>query len=188
MSFFKNSVVLVRHGETEWNLAKRTQGHLDSPLTTKGVSQALKTAAKLKDHQFDLIISSPLGRALETAKILAEELGIEKVISNSNLAERNLGILQGRTREESLKIFPQFFNENNRFIHGSEIPRGETLKEFLARVNIVVNELKEISKTSKILTVTHDGTLHAIVGIVNGIEFGEVQKHYRFDHCEPVFL
>ncbi len=188
MSFFKSQVVLVRHGETEWNLVKRTQGHLDSPLTPKGVSQVKKTATKLKDHQFDLIISSPLGRAFETAKILAKELDIKKIILNYNLAERHLGIMQGKTKEESLKIFPQFFDENNRFVHGSEIPQGETLKEFLFRVNTGVDELKEISKTGRILVVTHDGVLHAVVGIVNGIEFGEVQKHYRFDHCKPVFL
>lgn len=188
MSFFNNQIVFVRHGETEWNLIKKTQGHLDSPLTSMGVSQALEVATKLKDCQFNLIISSPLGRAFETAKILARELKVSNIVTNPNLAERHLGVMQGRTKEESLKIFPQFFDENNRFIHGSKIPQGETLQEFLSRVNDGVGELKEISKTCRILAVTHDGVLHAVVGIVNGIGFGEVQKHYRFDHCEPVFL
>ncbi|MEK7564620.1 MAG: histidine phosphatase family protein [Patescibacteria group bacterium] len=161
---------------------------MDSPLTQKGISQALETATKLKNYQFDSIISSPLGRAFETAKILAENLKITKIITNVNLTERHLGVMQGKTKEESIKIFPQFFDENNRFIHGSEIPQGETLKEFLSRVNTVVGELKEISKTSRILVVTHDGVLHAVVGIVNEIEFGDVQNHYKFAHCEPVFL
>jgi len=188
MSFFKNPVVLVRHGETEWNLVKRTQGHLDSPLTPKGVSQAMETAKKLKDYRLDLIISSPLGRALKTAKIIAEELKISDVRTNPNLSERHLGVLQGRTKEESLGNYPAFFDKNNRFIQNSDIPEAETLQEFLDRANKATEEISEISQNKNVLVVTHDGVLHAIVGHIKNIDFNEVQKFYRFEHCEPIVL
>ncbi len=188
MAFFNNQVVFIRHGQTEWNLVKKTQGHLNSPLTEKGLFQAKEVADKLKNYDFDLIVSSPLGRALETAKILSAELKIEKLITNVNLSERHLGVLQGKTKEESLVSFPQFFNENQRFIHESEIPDGETLSQFLSRIKIGMEELKELSITNKMLVVTHDGVLHAIMAFKNNIEFKEVQNHYRFENCEPVFL
>ena len=56
---FKNSIILVRHGQTLWNSEKRTQGHLDSPLTNEGILQAKETAKKLKGYRFDLMMSSP---------------------------------------------------------------------------------------------------------------------------------
>lgn len=188
MSFFNSQVVFIRHGQTEWNLVKKTQGHLDSPLTQKGLSQAKEVADKLKKYHFDIIISSPLGRALETAKILNDELKVGKLTTNANLAERDLGVLQGKTKEESFMSFPQFFNENKRFIYESEIPYGETLSQFLSRIKTSMEELRELSTTNNILVVTHDGVLHAIMGIVNNIEFKEVQNRYKFENCEPLFL
>lgn len=185
---FKNTVVLVRHGQTLWNLEKRTQGYMDSPLTEEGILQAKETAQKLKDHKFDIILSSPLGRAVETAKIIAAELGISEIKTNPNLAERHLGVLQGRTKEESLKNFPHFFDENNRFIQSSDIPNAESLQDFIKRTRQAVESFQQLSNSKSILVVTHDGVLHAIVGHVKNIDFGEVQKFYKFRHCEPVIL
>ena len=185
---FKNKVVLVRHGQTLWNLEKRTQGHLDSPLTGLGISQAKETASKLQEYKFDLIISSPLGRALQTANLIAEELKISKIQTDPNLAERHLGVLQGCAKEESLKKYPHFYGTNNKFIQCSDIPEAETLQEFLNRTGKAVEKISEISKANNVLVVTHDGVLHAIIGHVKSIDFGEVQKSYKFEHCEPVVL
>jgi len=188
MIYFKQPVIFVRHGETEWNLEKRTQGHLNSPLTKLGVSQAQKIATKLSRHNLDLIVSSPLGRALDTAQILSRKLNISDIQIVEALAERHLGILQGRTKEESLKLYPHFFGKNNRFIHSSEINQGENLQNFLERVKSAVHELEKLSQSHKLLVVTHDGVLHAIVSWVKGLEFDEVQQTYKFDHCDPLAL
>ena len=74
MPFFSNNVIFIRHGETEWNLQNRTQGHLNSPLTERGITQAREAAEKLKDYKFDIVVSSHLGRAYETAKIISKNL------------------------------------------------------------------------------------------------------------------
>lgn len=188
MPFFKKSVVLVRHGETEWNLQKRTQGHLNSPLTEKGIQQAKDTAKKLKNQKFDIIISSSLGRALQTSKIISTELYIPEIVTDPCFAERNLGVLQGRTREESMKIFPNFWDVNGKFIQNSNIPEAESISNFLERVKKGIDNLRQISEEKSIIIVTHDGVLHAIVGYVKGIEFNDVQNFYTFDHCEPFIL
>jgi len=188
MLVFKNTIALIRHGETEWNLQMRTQGHLDSPLTEKGILQAKKIVRKLKNQKFDIVISSPLGRAVQTSKIISKELQIPKIIMDECFAERNLGALQGCNKEESTKLFPHFWDANGRFIQNSKIPEAESIDDFLHRVKKGINNLQLISETKNIIMVTHDGVLHAIVGHVKGIEFGDVQKFYTFDHCEPFIL
>ena len=187
MPFFSNNVIFIRHGETEWNLQNRTQGHLNSPLTERGITQAREAAEKLKDYKFDIVVSSHLGRAYETAKIIAEKLGILEIITDSSLLERNLGILQGNIAEESKIKFPNLFN-NGVLIHNAKIPNGESLEDFLERVGRGIENLKEISKTKTILVVTHDGVLNAIVSHLKGINFSDVGKSYQFKNCEPVIL
>lgn len=188
MSFLKNPIIIIRHGQTQWNLEKRTQGHLDSSLTEQGILQAKETARKLKDYNFDLIVSSPLGRAIQTAKIVAEELRIIEFQLNQNLAERNLGVLQGCTKDKLLKDFPQFFDSNNKFIQNSEIPSGEPLQDFLERTGKAVTELKSFARKRRLLVVTHDGVLYAVISHVKKINFADVQKFYKFEHCEPIIL
>ena len=185
---FKNAVVLVRHGQTQWNLEKRAQGHLDSPLTAEGILQARETARRLKDYKFDVVVCSPLGRALETAKIVAGELDVSNIKTDPNLAERNLGVLQGRTKEESLKNFPHFFDANSRFIRSSDIPEAESLKDFLERTKRAVLNIQDLSESKNVLVVTHDGTLNAFLAHVKGVSLDEIQKLYRFEHGEPVKL
>ncbi|MFQ6049479.1 MAG: histidine phosphatase family protein [Candidatus Paceibacterales bacterium] len=188
MPFFKNSVVLLRHGQTQWNLEKRTMGHLDSPLTEEGILRAKKAVKKLKSYNFDIVISSPLGRALETSKIIAKGLKISEIKTNPAFAERHLGVLQGRPKQESVQHFPYFWDADGRFIQNSEIPGGESLEEFLQRVQKGIEDLRLLSKTKNILVVAHDGVLHAIVGHVKRIQFSDVQKIYKFNYCDPIIL
>lgn len=187
MQFFYNNVVFLRHGETEWNLQNRTQGHLDSPLTERGVTQAREAVEKLKDHRFDVIVTSHLGRARETAKIIAEQLGISEIITDSALLERNLGILQGNIADESKIKFPYLFKDEI-LIHDAKIPDGELLEDFLARASKAIDNLKELSRKKNVLVVTHDGMLNAITSHIKGINFSEVGKTYQFKNCEPVIF
>lgn len=187
MPIFFNNVVFIRHGETEWNLQNRTQGHLDSPLTEKGIAQAKEAAKKLKEYKFDIIVASHLGRAHETAKIIAKELGVSEIITDSALLERNLGILQGNIAEESKIKFPFLFKDGI-LIHDAKIPDGELLEDFLARASKALENLKQMSKKKNILVVTHDGMLNAIISHIKGIHFSEVSKTYQFKNCEPVMF
>ena len=83
---------IVRHGQSELNTQHRLQGHIDSPLTEKGVKDAALVAKKLKKMQFDKIYSSDLGRAFRTAYLIAKDLGFsDEIETNSGLREINYG-------------------------------------------------------------------------------------------------
>jgi len=188
MSYFKNEIVLVRHGQTEWNLIKRTQGHLDSPLTEIGIAQAKETAEKLRAKPIDIIISSPLGRALETAKIIKEIIQVDEIETDKLLMERHLGILQGRTKNELIGLFPHFWGPDGKFLQNASVPEGESLQDFLQRISKFIGRLEKIADSKRALIVTHDGVLHALVGVIKRIPFEQVQQDYTFRHGEPFTL
>src|SRR5688572_8434684 len=90
----RTHVIIVRHGETEWNIARIRQGHLDSKLTDKGLAQAKALAQRLARERFSAIYSSDLGRAVQTALAIADVSGHE-IITDPRIRERHLGIFQG---------------------------------------------------------------------------------------------
>ena len=91
-------VYLVRHGETEWNLARRIQGQSDSPLTATGRLQARQVAERIKSEGITHIITSDMGRTLETAQIIASVCGCE-ITTEPRLRELNMGVLEQRAIE-----------------------------------------------------------------------------------------
>jgi len=99
-------IYLARHGETLWNKTQRLQGQLDSELTSLGKTQSLDIAAKLATKNINVIISSPLGRALQSALICQKKLNITHYISES-LMERNLGTWQGK-EVKTLETLPEY--------------------------------------------------------------------------------
>ncbi|GHE89022.1 histidine phosphatase family protein [Thalassotalea profundi] len=94
----QTTLYLARHGETQWNKLHRFQGQLDSKLTELGEQQSLQLGVTLSENDIDCIISSPLGRAVATAKICQQELNVETEIE-VNLSERDLGQWQGKSVE-----------------------------------------------------------------------------------------
>src|SRR3989339_1568200 len=98
-------ICFIRHGETDWNVAKRIQGQTDVPLNETGRSQALAMAFNAAHHDFSAIYSSDLQRALDTAKLVAERRGL-KVNTLPQLRERHFGIFQGLTAAEGLQLNP----------------------------------------------------------------------------------
>ncbi len=92
-------LILVRHGQTEWNIKGIRQGHLDSKLTDGGVAQAKALGARLAREKFTALYSSDLGRAVQTAKAIADLTGHE-IVTDARLRERHLGIFQGLNAEE----------------------------------------------------------------------------------------
>ena len=92
----KTTVLAIRHGETVLNLEKRYQGHSDSPLTETGRNQVSSLGRRMAKMEFDTLISSDLGRAQETASIIAGYTG-HAVETDSRLRERNYGVLEGLT-------------------------------------------------------------------------------------------
>src|SRR5688572_32549109 len=102
----RTQLIIVRHGQTEWNTAGIRQGHLDSRLTGKGVAQAQALGARLAREKFAALYSSDLGRAVQTAMAVADLTGHE-IITDPRLRERHLGIFQGLNAAEITEKYPE---------------------------------------------------------------------------------
>lgn len=161
-------VIIVRHGETEWNLEDRAMGQLDSPLTPNGIRQIYALANRLHYCSFTTLYSSDLGRAAQTANIIAS-ICDKKVILNSELREWNLGIFQGLTVPEMHKKFPQerqdFENNTLEYI----IPGGENLKQFRERSFHVLTAIAKLHLRETVVVVTHGGVLMCFFEEVFGL-------------------
>ena len=148
----------VRHGETEWNLSGKQQGHLDSPLTEAGVTQATAVAEGLVGRGIEAMYSSDLGRALRTAEIIAERLELP-VHLDEGLRERHLGSMQGMTKGEFQRECPE---ECAAFETGDpeyQFPGGESARERYERCVRGATELALRHPGQCILVVAHGGVL-----------------------------
>ena len=158
-------IVLVRHGESIWKTLNKTQGQLDSKLTEKGKKQAIDFINNTEMKHFDFIASSPLGRALETAEIFRMLIGYENVLIIDELKERYEGALEGLSREEQIRRYPNLFNNDRKLTNDIDIPFSEPLESFYNRVQIGI---EKISKTGlKCIAVTHSGVIQAVKYLFN---------------------
>ncbi len=125
-------VLLARHGQTVWNAEHRLQGQLDSPLTPEGRSQAESLGERLVGRNVSIVCSSPLGRALHTATVIAERLGVD-VIEVPELAEVHHGDMAGMTWDEIDARFPTAREERAANRYGWAFPGGESYAQARAR-------------------------------------------------------
>ena len=153
---------IVRHGETEWNVIKRFQGQLNTPLTEKGMEKLRKTGKKLENVLFDEVYTSELGRTVASAKIiLNENRGYRnKKRELKKLAELNevyFGVWQGLTYEEVLLKYPE---EGNNYFYDvknykAENVEAEKLEDALERFLKGINKILDSHESGNILVVTH---------------------------------
>ncbi len=152
-------VIVVRHGETAWNTEKRWQGHLDSPLTPKGVSQAQALARRLARENFSALYCSDLGRACQTAQIISAVTG-HRVSPDARLRERNLGIFQGLTTEEiRTTADPDLYERYRTRDPDHVLPGGESIRQQIERNIACFEELAKKHLGESIVVVTHGGVL-----------------------------
>lgn len=99
----------MRHGEAELNVQRRYAGHIDTPLTERGRQQAMQAAQGTHPHEFELLVSSPLNRAYETAKIVAEAIGYppEEIVTHELFMERSWGKLEGEPYQDDALVGPE---------------------------------------------------------------------------------
>jgi probable phosphoglycerate mutase len=158
-----NRVLLWRHGQTDWNIVNRFQGHSDIPLNDVGRYQVKHAAEILAGMNPTAIISSDLGRARATAQALADLVGLP-ITTHENLRETNGGLWEGKTgKENRAEDFQNFI----RWIDGDDNPAGTTgekRSEVAARaVGVIMKELE--GKTDQLLVVaTHGGTARCVLG------------------------
>ncbi|MBT4021237.1 class I tRNA ligase family protein, partial [Candidatus Peribacteria bacterium] len=161
-------LTLVRHGETDWSKLWKIQGCENIPLNDNGKAEALELAKKLKGEKFDVIISSDLLRAAETAEILSKELGIPHEHKLEILRERNLGSWEGRNAKEVFKECPPIIdNAATVTFHHINPDGAETVHSMFDRARKVCDFLAEKYAGKKIIVVGHNGVNRAI-RVVNG--------------------
>jgi probable phosphoglycerate mutase len=170
-------LIVVRHGETVWNVEGRYQGHLDSPLTDKGLAQSKALARRLAGLPFNALYSSDLGRARQTAEIVGEMTG-HSVQLEPRLRERHLGVLQGFTKLELPSCLPREFDEYRRGDPDHVVPQGESARQRYQIVTACFEELARRHVRETIVVVAHGGTLSALLRRVLGVPL-EVPRRFR---------
>jgi probable phosphoglycerate mutase len=151
-------LIAIRHGETEWNSAVRFQGHLDSVLSKAGLAQARALGARLARERFDILLSSDLGRTLQTASAVATHTGHEIVVEPL-LRERHMGIFQGLTADEAEARYPQEFSRFKSRDPDFAIPGGESASQLYRRAVDSFTGLALRYPGQTLATVTHGGIL-----------------------------
>ena len=160
-------LMLVRHGETEWNVQRRYQGQSDVPLSEIGNQQAESIAGRLAGQEIDAIYASDLKRAWQTAQVIAAQIGLD-VISEPRLRELKFGILEGLTFEEAEEKYPEMITAwLDDFNNTPE--RAETIDMFNARIVSLLDDLKVKHDEQVVLLVGHGGSLSEILRVVLGL-------------------
>lgn len=158
-----NRVLLWRHGQTDWNLINRFQGHSDIPLNDVGRFQAQRSAQILAGMNPTAIISSDLGRARETAQALANLVGLP-VTTDEKLRETNGGLWEGKTGVENrADDFQNFI----RWIDGDDNPAGTTgekRSEVATRAVDVIKKTLDGKSDQLLIVATHGGTARCVLG------------------------
>jgi broad specificity phosphatase PhoE len=174
-----STVYLARHGQTEWNVARRRQGQLDSPLTTDGLAQAAETAALLDGRGIDAIFASPLGRATDTANIIAEALD-RPVVIVGDLAEVNHGHFAGLTNDEIRSKYPGALETRSNDKYEWRFPGGESYADADQRAERAL-ELIASHHRQRPLLVSHEMIgrmlLRQLVGLTPNIALTTNQPH-----------
>lgn len=163
-------LLLVRHGETEWNKTGRYQGHSDVELSAIGLWQAERLRDRLAGQRIDAVYSSDLKRASHTAQIITSQHNLA-VMPGKELREINFGELEGMTYDEIQLHYPNWSGISS----DVSIPGGESLSQLAFRIELFVPRLTEHSGDKTVLVVAHGGALRVLVCILLGIGI----EHWR---------
>jgi len=161
----KTTFLVIRHGETHWNAHQRFQGHGDSPLTARGRSETQALGQRLKHIPFDRLISSDLGRAMETAHIIAGHNGHALEV-DSALRERNYGELEGLTVPEIRSGHPEAYKRLLVGDPGYVIPGGESRQQHFDRNIAFFKAFVRENPGTTVALVVHGGVLDSLFRFV----------------------
>ncbi|OAB25491.1 phosphoglycerate mutase [Paenibacillus macquariensis subsp. defensor] len=168
------TLYLTRHGQTEWNLVKKMQGHMDSRLTQSGVQQAEWLGERLSSVSFDAIYCSSSPRAITTTGMISGNRSTE-IVKLDSLKEINMGLWEGQHIEQITQDFPiqfdQFFNEPHLY---QPTGQGESYSELIERVLPAVQDILTKHKGQQVLIVTHRITLKAIMSYFMNKQLHEI--------------
>lgn len=160
-------LTLVRHGETDWNVEGRIQGHTDIPLNILGLAQAAATGERLRRERFDAIYSSDLARAYSTA--LPAVTDPSRIVREPRLRERHLGVLQGLDGQEGSVREPAAWKVFKARDPLAPLEGGESLGAFVQRTVNFIEEAVSRHPGGRVLIVTHGGLLDAAYRHAKGL-------------------
>lgn len=171
---------IIRHGETDWNKSFRLQGQSDIPLNEYGRELAVITSEALKDVHFDVIYSSPLSRAYETAQIIRRDRQVE-IVTDDRLVEISFGTDEGRNKDELGEHFSNFFFAPDKFVPSEG---GETYEMVCKRAeSFLLDKVEPLRTTDKAVLIVAHGTMNKALMLnlknipIRDIWKGEFQKN-----------
>ncbi|WP_035100209.1 histidine phosphatase family protein [Aneurinibacillus terranovensis] len=161
------NIYLIRHGETDWNVQRRVQGHSDIPLNKRGIEQANRLAKHLKGESIDYICSSDLERAYHTAEIIANETGLS-VHKYMDLRERNYGVWEGKDYETIRSVFADVAPQNP----SNERLLIESFSELQERGMNCIQTILQANEAKHIVLVSHGGMINALLHKMSNGRYG----------------
>jgi probable phosphoglycerate mutase len=191
-----SQLILIRHGETEWNRERRMQGHADSPLSEKGLRQAILLAQRMKKIEFKAFYSSDSGRAAETARFITDATG-RPVLLEPRLRERNFGVFEGLTGPEMQERHPEAYARFKNREPDYVVPGGESARAFRDRALACLAEIATRHENELVVVVTHGLVCDVAYRAAYGLDLMAPRNfelvnaginRFRFDgaawHCE----
>lgn len=177
-------LVLVRHGETEWNRENRVQGTSDTPLSDNGIRQAERLASSMAGEEIDLIVTSPLRRAAETASIINRGLNAP-LRTDEDLRELDQGIFEGMGYTELMRDHGDFLRRWAADPASVVMPGGESLAVLQERAWKAV--LRITGSVERALIVSHNFTITVILCRALGVPLSGF-RHIRLDNASRTIL
>ena len=147
---------LFRHGQTDWNIDLRLQGTAEVPMNETGIAQVERAATLLNDHDWDVILSSPLGRAKHSAEIIQGVLGHKQIIIEDLLLERAFGIGEGL----------DYKSWQEQFAHLDEIPGAESATSVAQRASKLLEFVEREYQGARVLAVSHGALIRFVLNEV----------------------
>jgi probable phosphoglycerate mutase len=174
-------ICIIRHGETDWNVEKRIQGHTDVPLNETGRAQAMAMAFNAAHQRFQAIYSSDLARTVETAKLLAQREE-QQVKLLPQLRERHYGVFQGITAEEGAARCPAAYAHYVARDLNYDFETGESLLGFAERVSEGIDWLVRHHSGQTIAAVSHSGVLDVVYRRATGRPL-HTPRDFKIPNC-----
>lgn len=177
-------LLLIRHGETDWNKARRVQGRTDVPLNETGRAQAARIAAQLDTTKIDAVYSSPLSRAYETAELIAAGRGLE-IKKADELLEIQFGLWEGKTINELMVEYPLFWRDWSWLNRKEDCEKmhAESAMEIQRRSMSVVERIrKECGDGDTALIVSHTMPIKLIIAYYLQMPLEAISR-LRIENC-----
>ncbi len=174
-------VIIIRHGETEWNASVKYQGHTDVELSEVGKAQAVKVGERLKKEKINAIYSSDLKRAYDTGLQIAKRCRLS-CITQEDLRETSFGEWEGLTYKEISSKYPKLVKKWRSDPETIKPPGGESFRQMQERVINIFNKIISKHPGETVALISHGGTIRVLLCYILGVKLKYYWK-FKVDNC-----